>query len=59
MEFFVNKVSKLWLRHVNELHKERVDLNVDIDSLGHNREQGNLFFDRPEVPRVIGEVSCL
>lgn len=56
----VDQVRQLGLLHLDELHVQRMNLNVDLDhSLRVDRQNGDLVLDATNVPRVIGVVEGL
>lgn len=59
MDLLVYEILQLWMVHLHELHVQREDLDPHFDSLRHNGQQSQVLIDTPEVPRVIGVVSCL
>jgi hypothetical protein len=45
MELFVNKMLELWLLHINQLNKQWVNLDVQVDPLGYDGEQCYFFIN--------------
>lgn len=59
MHLLVEEMAELWLVHLYQLDTERLDFNVDVNSLGHDRKQSLLIVNASQVPGVVREVCYL